>query len=118
MYRVVNGVKGSSVFNKVGISSSTINWDRALVTIDGSGLAETDMVEVCVKCLSCSCLTAFNYLNLQQYLNTLKHCFTFTELREIKLKFSETLTEFVIFRYCSRQPPRHPLLLEILELMI
>ena len=48
VYTVLNGVKGSALYTKVGASSDTVSWERTQIVIDGTGLAETDMVEVCL----------------------------------------------------------------------
>lgn len=54
VYLVVNGVKGDLLFSKVGTSNSR-SWQRSFLFIDGTGLLETDMVEVRI------------YLSLQSY---------------------------------------------------
>ena len=56
VYKVLNGVKGSALYTKVGASSKTISWERTQLTIEGTELADTDMVEVCSECFK-----AFEY---------------------------------------------------------
>lgn len=46
VYTVVNGVKGSLLYTKIGSSSTSKIWERKLVLVDGTSLSGDDMVEV------------------------------------------------------------------------
>ena len=50
VYTVLNGVKGFALYTKLGSSSNTISWERTQLPIEGTGFADTDMVEVCSEC--------------------------------------------------------------------
>lgn len=45
VYQVVNGIKGNPLYTKNSNSVSRV-WERTLLTVDGTGSQETDMIEV------------------------------------------------------------------------